>query len=126
MFGYDMDKIDVIKKNIEFSLHKYNINFLIEIQNYGKCIAVSGFDMYIWIRLLPSREDGKYIVEFSSVQMPTNSRRQGMFTSIFNRLKNCKYVDTIRITGVCSSAMFNWCQKNKLTQNSFGDFYTRY
>lgn len=115
---YKLEEVRVIANNIKRSLQRNNLECTVTIENGCKCIAINNDNhsldenLYIWIRLIPVED--KYIVDISNIYLPIKSRHKGVFTNIFYTLKRCKYVDSIKITSVCSIEMNNWCNKNKL------------
>lgn len=130
MLQYD-NHVKTIKRNIQSSLFELNIKCSVTLENAGKCIAVKnnadfGEDenLYIWIRLLPSR-DNLYIVDISNIQLPLSKRRKGNFEFMFARLLKCKYVGEIRITSVCTPEMLNWCTKHRLNMINYNDYYLK-
>lgn len=126
---YNEHSIKTIASNIKRTLSRLNIKSNIEIRNYGKVILVENDKygteehLYFWIRLLPSRDltNSTYKIELSTVVIPKSLRRKGVFTSIINSLNNCKYIDSVWITSVCTPEMFGWCNKNGTKLRKVGE-----
>ena len=123
-----MTDINAIKKAFENVIDKTRYEYRSEIKNFGKCIEISNEDfifdiddsMFIWIRTLPIK--GKYIVEIATIQLPEPIRRQGILTEIFNNLQKLSIISEIRITGVSTDAMNNWCIKHNMENLSECDY----
>jgi hypothetical protein len=128
MLTYNKNSIEIIRKNVNNSLKKCEIPAKTILDNNGRVIvAYNEHDgsseemLYLWLRLLPSNDD-KYIIEVSSIILPSSKRNCGVFQIIYNRLKRCKYIAEVRITGVCTTEMYNWCKKNKLVEYESGSY----
>ena len=106
--------INVINKVLE----PYNVTA--HFANNSNAISVNSDDIDIWIRLLPV--ENKYKVEISSIGFVTKYRRKGIFTALFNDLVQCDAVAKVVITSVCTSEMKNWCLKNGLNGDEFGNY----
>jgi hypothetical protein len=85
------------------------------ISAHNKYDSTNKEALYLWLRLLPSKDD-KYIVDVSNIILPSSKRNCGAFQIMYNRLKRCKYVTTVRIVGVCTDEMYKWCKKNNLIE----------
>ena len=120
--------ITEIKSVFENVICKTRYEYRSDIKNFGKCIEISNEDfifdmddlMFIWIRVLPIKE--KYIVEIATIQLPEPIRRQGILTEIFNNLQKLSIISEIRITGVSTDAMNNWCIKHNMKNLSECDY----
>ena len=127
MFRFNEHATSVIKNNISDSLKKCGIRAKTMLENNNRAIsAVNKFDaselehLYIWVRLMPYKNTDKYIVDISNIILPDSKRGCGTFDIIYNRLKNCKYVEAVTITSPCTNSMYSWLNKNKLKEISLG------
>lgn len=125
---YDRLSVEVIQKNIEKSLKIHKIKCKVTLAYNCSAISVENDSdcddgyLYIWIRLLPTYK-GTYYVDVTNIILPKEKRRKGVFSTLFTRLNNCKYVEKTRIISVCSIDMQNWCKKNNLIEFNAGCFY---
>lgn len=120
---FDEYKIKVICNNLQKSFKDYDINCKIQVMNNGNVIQITGRrNLFFWIRLYYDNKNDKYIVDLNNVMLPEKLRGKHIFTHIFDRLKNCKYVEEIRITSVCTEDMKNWCMSHKLLYNGYSDY----
>lgn len=111
-----------VADHINKILIKYNIITTVEYK--GTSIkVVDNEGTYMWIRVMLA--DGKLRLQMSTIQLREELRRKGIFTEIFNKLKDLEYVYVIDITGVCTEEMMNWVTKNGLVPSYSGyDFTT--
>lgn len=124
---YIQHNIETIAKNIKTTLNKLNIDGKVSIVNSGRCIQVENEEfsiddhLYIWIRLTPSKINGYYKADISSVTLPLELRHKGVFTKLMTSLFNCKYIVELAVTSVCTQEMLNWCNKAKFeSMNTYG------
>lgn len=119
------DKIRVIGKNIEDSLKKYGINIRVQYLNNNKVIALQDNDrIYLWLRLYTNGD--KFNADISTIELAEDLRRRGIFNTLCYRLYKCKYIDRLRITGVCSPEMQGWCFKHKLKEENPMDYLVKF
>ena len=116
------DDVELIRKSIESSLRVYNIDSDVTVENFNKCIKVFDDNVMLWVRLLPM-SDNRYVVDFSSIQLDKNLQRRGIFTSIFNSLKQCAKVGKLVVSSVCTDEMLNWCKSRGLSSLDDCNFY---
>lgn len=125
-----IEHTEVIKNNVKNSLDKFNLTFNISLENNGKSIRVTGYneELFMWIRILPdlSCENGnKYIVDLNNINIPLKLRNKHIFTTVYERLSNCKYVSEVRVTSICTDMMRFWCEKNGLYSINGYDYSSR-
>jgi len=127
---YTKENIEDIAEAIRKVMDKHNIKNITEPVNYYRTIKVSNSatkpenNLYIWIRLLYNKTISKYIAEISNIEIPVKSRQKGVFTDLYKSLLNCKLIDEVRITSVCTREMKNWCDKHRLKSYNAGTDYT--
>lgn len=117
---YNKKAVRVIGKNIKDSLKLYGINIDINYVNNYRTIEVRDENMQLWLRLYVNGD--KFNADISTIELAYDIRRMGIFDTLCKRLKNCKYIDVLKITGVCTPEMRNWCNKHKLKEVSMCDF----
>lgn len=108
---------EVIRGTIESVLRKYGIQSDVNLVNHGRTVSVNDNGLIFWVRMLP-RED-KLNVEFSTVQLPKDLQRRGIFTDVFNTIKSLDFINRLSVDGICTSAMSGWSIKHNLESNGF-------
>ena len=87
----------------------------------GKSIRIENInentEITMWIRVIYNDEKDKARLDFSTVEFGDNLRRKGIFTTVINSIKNITSICEIRVTGVCTKEMFNWCKKNGFVES---------
>ena len=112
-----------IKERISKSLKEFGLIFDINFRNNNQCIEVSGEDVNMWIRLLPTLNNNTMQVDFSSVFISEENQHKGVFTKVFKDLMlYVEGIDKLVVSSVCSDAMRNWCTKHNLVKSSLDDF----
>lgn len=103
-----------IAKEIMSAIHLNNTFYSVEYR--GKAIKIERHivnkEIYIWIRVIYDRRTMRVALDFSIVSFGPDLRRHGTFTRIINKLKTNDNISCIRVTGVCTEEMFNWCKKH--------------
>lgn len=110
-----------IANNIKDSLNKYNIKARINITNNNLVIRNNEetIDESLFALINLTRTTGnKVIAKVFNVRFPVNLRHKGLFTTIFDNLKELDIIDEIQIIGVSSYEMDKWCRKHKLSSLS--------
>ena len=124
--NYNLKEVRVIGKNIEDSLRKYGINSKVEYVNNNKVIAIQDDKIMLWLRLYAYGCNDKLNADISTIEISPELRRRGTFETMCRRLKNCKYIDKLRITGVCTPEMNNWCKKHGLKEINPMDYLVEF
>lgn len=106
------EKVVETQKILEEVLSKYFNDLTVDITNFYKAIRVTDkyWTLNFWIRIHELR--GKLVVDFSTVEIPKENRRKGIFTAVINELKKCEYIGEIRVTSALTIEMRNCCVKN--------------
>lgn len=121
----DANKVKVIGRNIESSIKKYGLNIKAQYINNYRVVALLDNDrIYLWLRLYENGD--KFNADISTIELADDLRRKGIFETLCYRLYKCKYIDKIRITGVCSTEMKRWCRKHKLKEVSPMDYLVKF
>lgn len=123
MYGYNEHNVNVINDNIKNSLKKCGIMANVSLKNGNKVVsAYNNYDeshpeyLYLWVRMLPYKDTGKYLVDISNIILPDSKRGCGTFYIIYNRLRNCKYVENVTVTNPCTDSMYHWLKKHNLVE----------
>ncbi len=124
--NYNLRAVRVIGKNVEDSLRKCGINSKVEYVNNNKVIAIQDNKIILWLRLYTYGCNDKLNADISTIELSPELRRRGTFETICRRLKNCKYIDKLRITGVCTPEMNNWCKKHGLKEVNPMDYLVEF
>lgn len=114
--NYNIQAVKVIGRNIEESLRKCGINSKVQYVNNNKVIEIQDNNIVLWLRLYAYNNSDKLNADISTIEIAPELRRNGIFETMCRRLKNCKYIDKLRITGVCTPEMNNWCRKHNLKE----------
>ena len=101
--------VDNIRKaiNKSFDLRRFTVE---EIYN-GRAFRVTGRGNYTNIYIRVEGYDN-IIVNLSTIDIDPNFKRQGVLTRLANNIASVKGISYIKIGGVCTQEMLNWCNKN--------------
>lgn len=114
-------KVKVIGRNIRDSFKQHGIDVKIQYTNNYKVIAIDDKrGIQLWLRLYPSGD--QINADISTIELPVEIRRKDIFNTMCKRLKNSKYINHLRITGVCTPEMMNFCKKHNFKEISPSDF----
>lgn len=116
MLGRNDDTSKSIAKCIVNSCKKRGFQCNYSIEYGGRAISIYSNDpeTYVWIRLINlSNTSDMVMVEISNITLPERVRRNHIFTTIIQDLKNNKHVENIMISSVCTNEMYKWCKKHR-------------
>lgn len=116
------EKVEDVQKILEDTMRNYFSDIEANIVNFYRSIRVTNKDwsLNFWIRIY--EYNNTLVLDFSSVDIPKEYRRKGIFTKAINELKKCEYIQEIRVTSVLTDAMRNWCIKNDFKKTNEFDF----
>lgn len=116
------EKVEDVQKILEDTMRNYFSDIEVEIANFYKAIRVTNeyWTLNFWIRIHEISD--KLVLDFSTVEIPKEYRRKGIFTEVINQLKECKHIKEIRVTSVLTPEMKNWCIKNSFKVTNEIDF----
>ena len=120
---WSKEKTNIIADIVSNVLISYNLKSEVSVVYNFRVIQVDNSDINIWLRLIPTND--KYIVEISTVFLSKILQRRGIFTSLYTKLLNCDIIEKVVICSVCTKKMENWCVKNNLVSDGFGNYYRR-
>lgn len=114
--------VEIIRDTLLNLLRKYISDVDVRIENGYKALRVVNKDwsLNFWIRIYNWSDT--FTIDFSSVEIPKEFRRKGIFTKVFEALKKVKIVDEIRVTSVLSVEMENWCNKNRFRDCGYNNY----
>lgn len=122
--SYDINSIKVIGKNIEDSFKKHGVIVKVNYVNNYKVIAIQDNHVNLWLRLYPC--GNKLNADISTIEFTDSLRDKDIFTTMCKRLKNCKYIENLRVTGVCTPEMQSWCRKYHLKEVNPYDYLIKF
>lgn len=116
------EKIIDVQKILKDTLSKYFDNLEVEITNFYKAIRVTDeyWTLNFWVRIHEIND--KLVVDFSTVEIPKEYRRKGIFTKVIDELKKYEHTKEVRVTSVLTHEMRNWCIKNNFKATNELDF----
>lgn len=116
------EKIIDVQKILKDTLSKYFDNLEVEITNFYKAIRVTDeyWTLNFWVRIHEIND--KLVVDFSTVEIPKEYRRKGIFTKVIDELKKYEHTKEVRVTSVLTHEMRSWCIKNNFKATNELDF----
>lgn len=116
------EKVTDVQKILKDILSEYFSDIEVEIANFYKAIRVTNeyWTLNFWIRIHEISD--KLVLDFSTVEIPKEYRRKGIFTEVINKLKKYEHTKEIRVTSTLTNEMRSWCVKNDFKATNELDF----
>ena len=116
------EKVEDVQKILEDTMRNYFSDIEVNIVNFYRSIRVTNKDwsLNFWIRIY--EYNNTLVLDFSSVEIPKEYRRKGIFTEVINKLKKYEHTKEIRVTSTLTNEMRSWCVKNDFKATNELDF----